>query len=173
MSTCLGSLFLVINPFLIKPYSRSIGFRLRALRSAFIAVVLASTYLFMYNLPDYGYLTIIIAVICSFIPVTGIEINKDALIIKKYYLFALLCKTRRFNKAGKIDLQPFEVELTDAGDEAAGDGWLSLFLLSMPYKTSLEKITITQQAADGKELSITIRPSNIEYKLLKAFINNK
>lgn len=130
-------------------------------------------YLFTHNLHDYGYLLIVIAAVCILIPVAGIEVNNEVLVIKKYYLFTLLCKTTRFYKKGDILLQLFEIDLMDAGDEAAESGLLGLLFLSMPYKASIKKIIITAQVAKNKELKATVTLENTEYKLLRNFIGSK
>lgn len=136
-------------------------------------MAIACTYLFTYKLHDYGYLVVVIAVACSLIPVVGFEIIDEVVIVKQYYLFALVRKTTRFYKTGgELQIQPFEIELIDAGDEATGSGVLGLFLLSMPYKTAIRKITITQQTNNNKKIKATIRLENNEYKLLQAFASS-
>jgi len=153
----------------MQPYTRNIKRSLHALRLLLIVMILTCAYLFTHDLYDYGYLIIMVAVTTALVPLAGIEVNNNVLVIKKYYLFALLCKTKRFYKTDNPQLQLFEIELMDAGDEAGKTGLLSLFLFTMPYKATIEKVTITKQTTEGKEVEVTIRLESTEYRLLQNF----
>lgn len=96
-------------------YNRNINRRLLILRLLFIVLMIGCILSFVGRQEGFGYLLAIILLTLNFIVVTGLTVADGSCCITKYYAFALIKQTWRFNKGDKIRLYSTD---PDFGQEA-------------------------------------------------------
>lgn len=148
-------------------YKRNIKTQLYSLRLFFIGTLLLCIYLFRHSLADYGYLLLMILLFISIVPVTGLFIDNSSFLVTQYYFFGLIKRTFYFQNSDNIELQPFDIELSDAGDIIGTESsWNPLFFLSSFSTTTLTRFIIKQKDKTGNVRKVKVKLTGQEYKRL-------
>ena len=153
-------------------YKRNITLKLILFRLLFILGLLLCIYLFKNALNDYGFVLAFLMSICSVIPFTGLKIEEHSFTIKQYYCFGFISRTWTFIKGDHITLQPFDLEISDAGYLNTNTAWDFITSLYPIVKVEVKRFVIKSKDATEELSQIKMKLSDEEYNLLQTnFIN--
>lgn len=159
-------------------YNRNINRRLLMLRLLFIVLMTGCIFSFARQQEGLGYLLAIILLMLNFIVVTGLTVTAGSFGITKYYAFALIKQTWRFNKGDNIRLFSTDpdfrqdVEITDVNDEPGELGCLfTVFSSFTPSAITKRQYEIEKRDEDnGSIKKVRVLLSRTEFNYLSTFI---
>jgi hypothetical protein len=125
-------------------------------------------------LRDYGFVLAFLVFICTVIPLTGLTIEDYSFTIKQYYCFGFIYRTETFIKGDYISLQPFDLEISDAGYLNTDTAWDFITALYPIAKVELKRFVIKIKDAEGELIQIKMNLSAEEQQLISLkFIENE
>ena len=153
-------------------YKRNIAFKLNSVRLLFIVAVLLCFYLFRNELNDYGLVLAFLIVLCMVIPITELIIQEYAFIIKQYYCFGFIYRTRTFIKGDEISVLGFDLEISDAGYLSTDTAWDLITAIGPITKLEKKRFVVRSMDARGKVSRFKMKLSPNEYQMISdKFIN--
>jgi hypothetical protein len=153
-------------------YKRNIAVKLFLFRLLFIATLSLCLYLFSHELGDYGFVLAFLLIICTVIPVTGLKIEEYSFTIRQYYCFGLLHRTWTFLKGDDISLQPFTLEVSDAGYLNTDTVWDFITAFYPTAKVTLKRFVIKSKDATGDLIQVKMKLSVEEQELIRRYFIN-
>lgn len=148
-------------------YKRNIKTKLTLLRAIFFLTVGFSTYLFLSGNKDYSLVLLFLLVCGSVFPVTGLQITNDAIIIRQYYVYGLFHRTMKFQLGDRIDVLPFDLEVSDAGYLNTDEWWDFLIVLWPVSKVTIKKYTIMHTDIIENKTQIKTKLTDKEFELVQ------
>lgn len=159
-------------------YKRNIDRRLLILRLLFLVLVTGCIGSFAGQQEGLGYLLAIILLTLNFIVITGLTVRNGSCCITKYYAFALIKQTWRFNEEENIRISSLDPDFgqdtdmpdTTAEPEVLGCLW-TFFAAFIPSKVTKRRIKIEKLDDAGKPINrVGILLKSQEFKYIEQFI---
>jgi len=144
-------------------YKRHITSKLFIARLLFAALILLSIYNFINGQKDYGYLIIILLLLCCIFQITDLVIYSDKIEVRQFFLFGIFPHKIIFEKYQTISLSSFDIELNDAATYADMDNCST-------NPVFLKMFILKQEDERGKVKKVKLKLSEDEFQLIKHFI---
>lgn len=148
-------------------YRRDIKTKLLLLRLLFISVVVLCIYLFNRGLSDYSYVLAFLLALGAIVPVTGLKVERVSFTIKQYYCYGLIPRSWTFLKGDNISIEPFDVELSDAGYQMTDTVWDLLVALYPTSTVTIKQFVIKHKESNSDATQIKMKLTEQEYKLIQ------
>jgi hypothetical protein len=148
-------------------YKRNTTSKLLLLRLSFMASIFLCFYLFNQGLNDYAFVLVVLIIFCSVIPVTTLKIEEDAFTVRQFYFYGFISRSHTFIKGDNVIIQPFDLELSDAGYLSTDSAW-DIVTVMLPIATvTLKRFIIKYKSLYGDHVKIKMKLSQEEYGLIQ------
>lgn len=148
-------------------YKRNTATKLTLLRTAFFLSASFCVYLFQMGKADYGVVLLFLLACGLVFPVTSVVITLEALSIRQYYVYGIFHRSWHFQKNDNIDMQTFDLEVSDAGYLHTDEWWDAFFTFWPTSQLKIKKYIIKHTDVIGNKTQIKIKLSQEELSLIQ------
>mgnify|MGYP003577312059 CR=1 FL=1 len=152
-------------------YKRNITSQLVLLRFVFLLTIGICIYLFQSNKEDYSFVLLFLLACGSVFPVTGLVVTQDVLTIRQYYVYGLFYSNWRFHINDNVEIQPFDLEVSDAGYLHTDEWWDAFFAFWPTSKVKIKKFIIKRTDVIGNKTQIKTSLSDKEQMIIQELYN--